>query len=126
MGAKKQLEKELALDWALRVQELLRTNGWKVFLTRTTDTNVALTARIAAADLVNADLFVSLHFNSGYPNLTHSGIETYCLTPTGLPSSLTRNFEDNPRMIFPNNFFDRENVQYAFRLHRELIRTTAK
>ena len=123
-GAQRQLEKELALDWALRVQALLRTNGWKVVLTRTTDTNVPLAARVVAADLANADLFVSLHFNSGHPNLTHAGIETYCLTPTGLPSSLTRNFEDNPRLVFPNNLFDRENLQFAFRLQRELVRAT--
>lgn len=123
-GAQRQLEKHLALDWALRLQELLRTNGWKVVLTRTTDTNVPLAARVTAADLVNADLFISLHFNSGHPNLTHAGIETYCLTPVGLPSTLTRNFEDNPRQIFPNNLFDRENVHYAFRLQRELIRAT--
>ena len=123
-GTKQQLEKSFTLDWALRVQAILRTNGWKVLLTRTTDLDVPLSARVAFADQANADLFVSLHFNSASPHQSPSGLETYCLTPVGSPSSLTRNFEDNQRLTFPNNSFDRENVQLAFRLHRELLNAT--
>src|ERR1017187_7320658 len=35
-------EKEFTLDWARRLGRLLATNGWQVFLTRTNDSDVAL------------------------------------------------------------------------------------
>lgn len=123
-GTKQQLEKNYALDWALRLAPLLQTNGWRVQLTRTTDLDLSVTNRVAFADRVGADLFVSLHFNGLNAQANHSGIQTFCLTPAGMPSAVTRGYEDNPRAEFPNNSFDRENLQYAFRIHRELLATT--
>ena len=123
-GTKQQLEKNFALDWALRVKALLHDKGWAVFLTRTNDVDVALTNRVALADHVSADLFVSLHFNGLSAAASHSGVEVFCLTPVGMPSTVTRGFEDIVRMDFPNNAFDRENLQYAFRLQHELLAAT--
>ena len=60
---------------------LLTTNGWRVFLTRTNDTDLSLSNRIAFAEAHKAGLFVSLHFNSAAPNEQQAGLETYCLTP---------------------------------------------
>jgi N-acetylmuramoyl-L-alanine amidase len=114
-------EKELTLDWARRLEPLLATNGWKVFLTRTNDAEVSSAERVALAERCKADLFVSLHFNSAFPVQTPAGLETYCLTPAGMPSSLTRGYEDDPIRIFPNNAFDGQNLQYAARLHRALL-----
>src|SRR5262245_22756030 len=118
------LEKDFTLDWALRLRSLLMAKGWRVFLTRTNDTDMSLAARVVFADHVHADLFLSLHFNSAFPSIGNAGIETYCLTPAGLPSNLVRNFEDNPSQVYANNAFDKQNVQYAHRLHRELLKVT--
>ena len=114
-------EKEFTLDWALRIQRLLATNGWRVYLTRTNDLDIALSSRVALAERVQADLFVSLHFNSAAATDEPAGIETYCMTPVGMPSSVTRDFEDDPALVFPNNAFDTQNFQYAIRLHRALV-----
>ena len=114
-------EKDYTLDWAQRLERLLATNGWKVVMTRTTDIDLGLGERVAIADQANADVFVSLHFNSGSANRDMAGIETYCLTPTGMPSHLTRNYDDDLRQVFPNNAFDEQNVQAAVRLHRALL-----
>jgi len=114
-------EKEFTLDWALRVAELLEARGWIVFLTRTNDMEVPLAERVAFAEQHGADLFVSLHFNSSYPRREEAGLETYCLTPTGMPSNLTRGYDDDPSQVFPNNAFDAQNFQYALRLHRALL-----
>lgn len=114
-------EKDFALDWASRLAGLLSTNGWQVFLTRTDDVDVPLSNRVAFAEQHKADLFLSLHFNSAAPNQQQTGLETYCLTPTGMPSTLTRGYEDDASLIFPNNAYDVENWQYAFRLHRALL-----
>lgn len=114
-------EKYYALDWARRLAPLLEARGWRVVLTRTNDADLTLTERIAVADRVGADLFLSLHFNSGGPNQDLAGLETYCLTPTGLPSNLVREYEDDPRESHPNNLYDEQNVQLASRLHRSLL-----
>lgn len=115
-------EKEFTLDWARRLAPLLETNGWRVFLTRTKDEDVSLPDRVAFAERRRADLFLSLHFNSsGNGADDQAGLETYCLTPAGMPSSLTRGYGDDPDQVFPNNAYDTENLQYAIRLHRSLL-----
>ncbi|HZR19828.1 MAG TPA: N-acetylmuramoyl-L-alanine amidase [Verrucomicrobiae bacterium] len=114
-------EKEFTLDWALRLQALLLAGHHKAFLTRSNDTDLALSNRVAFATQHKADLFISLHFNSAAPNENEAGLETYCLTPTGMPSSLTRGFPDEIRQTFPNNAFDPENLLLAARVHRALL-----
>ena len=123
-GAHNQLEKNFALDWALRTERLLTNAGWKVFLTRRGDVDLPLAERISFADRVHADLFISLHFNSAWPQTQPSGIETFCLTPGGMPSTLARGFADDERAIFPNNAFDAANLAWAFRIHRSLVAQT--
>src|SRR5258708_4903448 len=114
-------EKEFTLDWAMRLAGLLSSNGWQVFLTRTNDHDLALSNRVSFASRQRASLFVSLHFNSSAPDTTQSGMETYCLTPAGMPSTLTRGFDDDPSLVFPNNAFDLQNLSLAFRVHRALL-----
>jgi N-acetylmuramoyl-L-alanine amidase len=114
-------EKYYALDWTRRLAPLLEARGWKVVLTRSNDTDISLTDRVAVADRVGADLFLSLHFNSAGSNRELAGLETYCLTPTGLPSNLLREYDDDPRESHPNNSYDEKNVQLASRLHRSIL-----
>ena len=118
-------EKEFTLDWAKRLAPLLETNGWQVFLTRTSDVDVALSNRVAFAEAHHADLFISLHFNST-PDLDKKpvGLETFCLTPTGMPSTLTRGWPDIWSQVFPNNAYDAQNLQLAVRVHSALLRAT--
>ena len=123
-SARNDLEKTYALDWALRAERLLTNAGWNVFLTRRADVDVSLAERVAFADRVRADLFISLHFNSTFPQTQPSGIETYCLTPAGMPSTLVRGYADDERAVFPNNAFDASNMQWAFRIHRSLLAQT--
>ena len=115
-------EKEFTLDWAKRLAPLLEQNGWQVFLTRTNDVDVSLPDRVAFAEMYHADLFLSLHFNSAGEGREQAGLESYCLTPTGLPSSLTRGYDDDLRQVFPNNAYDADNLRYAVRLQRSLLR----
>jgi N-acetylmuramoyl-L-alanine amidase len=116
------LEKELLLDWARRLSPLLEEKGWRVCLTRANDADVSLADRVAFAERQHADFFLSLHFNSsGVGGHEQAGLETYCLTPAGMPSSLTRGFGDDMTQTFPNNAYDEQNLQYALRLHRALL-----
>jgi len=115
------LEKHYTLDWARRLAPLLATNGWTVQLTRTNDSELTLKERVEFAETVNADLFISLHFNASGGGTHQAGLETYCLTPKGMPSNLTRGFEDDSTIEYPNNTFDAENLQLAVGLHRTLL-----
>jgi len=114
-------EKEYTLDLARRLQALLLARGWTALLTRSNDSTVHLADRVAFAEQHHASLFVSLHFNSAFPDRQQSGLETYCLTPSGMPSSLTRGFSDNPSLVYPNNRYDDWNLQLAVTLHRALL-----
>jgi N-acetylmuramoyl-L-alanine amidase len=118
-------EKEFTLDWAKRLKPLLETNGWKVFLTRTSDVYVTNAERVVFAEALHADLFISLHFNStSERDKKTGGLETYCITPTGMPSTLTRGFADPWTENLPNNTFDAQNLQLAFRVHSAVLHTT--
>jgi N-acetylmuramoyl-L-alanine amidase len=114
-------EKEFTLDWAKRLKPLLETNGWQVFLTRTSDVYVTNADRVVFAEARHADLFISLHFNStANRNEKTGGIETYCITPTGMPSTLTRGFADPWFENLPNNNFDAQNLQLAVHVQNAL------
>jgi N-acetylmuramoyl-L-alanine amidase len=119
-------EREFTLDWARRLGVLLARTGWKVLLTRSNDIHLSLSDRVALAEENNAALFLSLHFNSAAPNERHAGLETYCLTPTGMASSVTRNYDDDAALVFPNNAFDAQNVQLAACVHRALLQVNGR
>jgi N-acetylmuramoyl-L-alanine amidase len=123
-GGKRLREKDYTLDWARRVQRLLVADGWNVILTRSTDTEISLAERVAIAQRNRADLFLSLHFNSATRNMGTSGMESFCLTPTGMPSNLVRGYRDDPSEVYPNNRFDEQNLQWAARIQRSLLRVT--
>ena len=57
-------EKELALDTARRVESLLTDRGYQVIMTRSRDEYIQLANRAKIANNANADIFLSIHFNS--------------------------------------------------------------
>jgi N-acetylmuramoyl-L-alanine amidase len=120
------MEKEFTLDWARRLVPLLVSNGWTVFLTRTSDVDISLSNRVAFAEAHHANVFISLHFNSAAPDKTESGLETYCLTPQGMASTLTRGNPDFWSEWYPNNAYDEENFQLAIRLHTAVLRASGE
>ena len=70
-------EKDVVLDVALRVKEILsKEPGIEVILTRDKDVFIPLPERTLRALQANADLFVSIHANAS-PNRAARGIETY-------------------------------------------------
>jgi N-acetylmuramoyl-L-alanine amidase len=73
------IEKQVTLDITLKVGELIKKNmpDVKVIYTRNTDKFVELHDRASIANKNKADLFISIHANSG-PSGMH-GTETYCM-----------------------------------------------
>ena len=121
-------EKDLTLDWALRIEKLLEGTSWKVVLTRREDRELSLMERVAIADRANADIFISLHFNSleKTSGRDESGIETFCLTPAGVPSNVTRGFDDDVTRYFPNNAFDSANILLASRIQESIVKASGR
>jgi N-acetylmuramoyl-L-alanine amidase len=83
------VEKDVALDIALRLRNLLVARGWQVNLTRDRDTDVyapnasdvaELQARVDVANFAGARLFVSVHVNSSTSS-TPNGTTSYYYKP---------------------------------------------
>jgi N-acetylmuramoyl-L-alanine amidase len=69
-------EKDVNLDIALRLAQLLRGRGIEVVLTRTTDVFVPLEERSHIANREQPDLFVSIHSDAS-PRASTAGATTY-------------------------------------------------
>jgi N-acetylmuramoyl-L-alanine amidase len=78
------VEKQVTLDIAHRLGGLLRGAGFVVTLTRQSDDTVSLQQRVASANAVGGDVFISIHVNS-IPVAIRRGVETYYLGPTSDP-----------------------------------------
>ncbi|NLW91147.1 MAG: SH3 domain-containing protein [Syntrophomonadaceae bacterium] len=77
-------EKDVNLDIALKVGDLLKQKGIQVEYTRTSDSYLDLEPRAAMANRLNAGMFVSIHNNANADN-TKQGTETYYYAPMEVP-----------------------------------------
>lgn len=124
-------EKTYTLDVAQRLTRVLGKQGYRVLLTRTTDTRLKptqaddLEARAEKANRAGADLFISLHFNSLPDNSTVRGVETYALTPAGQRSTATVKPTAGDRVAYPGNRHDHWNMVLSSFLHRRLVQQLA-
>ena len=76
LGSSKYHEKYLNLTTSQFLRGFLKQLGYRVILTRTDDTFIALDQRADFANKKNADLFVSIHYNSA-PSREADGIEIF-------------------------------------------------
>jgi N-acetylmuramoyl-L-alanine amidase len=117
-------EKTLTLDVARRVRRLLEADGFKVVLTRDTDTFIALPQRAAASNLVQADAFVSIHFNALPQDARTSGVEVYTFPPRGQRSTNSWSpgaKEDAEHHASPVHRVDGWSALLAHTLHGRLV-----
>lgn len=120
IGAMGTEEKDMTLLIAQGVADLLKQAGHNVRMTRSEDVALSLSNRTAMARAVEADLFVSIHFNVA-ANPDASGIETFVLTAGGHGSTSDRNNGPFP----PNNTanqYDGANQLLGYHIQRGLIR----
>ncbi|MFZ7103479.1 MAG: N-acetylmuramoyl-L-alanine amidase [Peptococcaceae bacterium] len=75
-------ERDVNLEVALQVQQLLSQQGARVIMTHTTSsTYLSLAGRADIANSSNADIFVSIHANSNH-NSAYSGTSVYYYAPS--------------------------------------------
>ncbi len=77
-------EKDMTLDVALRLRNVLSASGYRVAMTRSTDVFVPLGERVAIANSYRNAVFVCIHFNATGRSGA-SGIETYFYSRDSLP-----------------------------------------
>lgn len=73
-------EKVIALDTAKRLAKVLRSKGFRVIETRTSDVFVPLGARTAVSNRMGNSIFVSVHYNWA-PRRGARGIEIFYFSP---------------------------------------------
>lgn len=109
-----QKEKDLVLDVALRIGEILRDAGVEVAFSRTNDTFVSLSDRSTLAAEADAALFVSVHANTTGGNVAQ-GIETFTLSFA--ESDSTAGDTRITMKEWPGNAFDAESSVLGYLVH---------
>ena len=114
-------EKKYTLLLAQELRDQLKKAGFTVFLTRTKDVYVDLAARPEFARQHSADLFISLHWNSATTGRESvEGVQTYCVTPAGAPSSneSTDATDTSPQ---PGNRNNDKSLFLAYELQKSIV-----
>ena len=104
-------EKDVILPISKQIMEILKKQGVQVVITRDSDYFVDLAPRVAIAERVDADLFVSIHANSMPANRSDiSGLETYYFSSgerlaRTIHSSVLRNINIRDRGVRKARFY---------------------
>ena len=109
-------EKDLTLKTAKLLAEKLKRLGYTVYLTRTQDIDLTLEQRSKFANQKNADLFLSLHYNSAMSEQAQ-GIETFAYSFHGHPSTDGNRKNDKLANIHK---FDGANTYLAWWIQKKL------
>lgn len=115
-------EKTAVLGVAKKLGEILKSRGYKVYFTRSTDVFINLRTRTKFANDKMADLFVSIHANAA-PNAAKAksmhGIETFFLSPARSERSKNAAALENKSDIEEMNYFSQQTFLNV--LNREKI-----
>lgn len=117
------VEKNYALDLALRLRDELRQRGLRTVMTRQADVRLSKHLRGELASAVPGSIFVSLHFNAN-PSRSVHGIETYAMTPVGQRSSNDSQPGLEARLGFHGNLRENASLALAAAVHSQLLSRT--
>lgn len=84
VGYNQYREKEIVFEIAKELEKVLKSRGYKVYMTRDRDAFIKLSDRTKFANEKNADIFVSIHANAVANGSSKevNGIECYFLSPS--------------------------------------------
>lgn len=112
-------EKTYTLLLAKALKQELTASGFKVVMTRETDTFIDLEPQAEIARKAKADIFITVHYNA-VADVNPKGIETFALTPAGAVA--TNGGTPSPRS--PGNKYDECNMLLAQQVHKAMLRKT--
>lgn len=116
-------EKQIVLELAKDVRDILKRYNLDARLTRWQDVNLELDERCQYAAKVKADLFVSLHLNAA-ENDDSSGVETHILPPAGCPITASSKVNGRDIPAYPGNQHDGANMVLGYILQKSLLKYT--
>ncbi|MBT8036344.1 MAG: N-acetylmuramoyl-L-alanine amidase [Verrucomicrobiae bacterium] len=111
-------EKEYALKMARLVRDKLQAKGYRVVMTRDSDVFISLSNRVRIANKYPGAVFVSIHFNSG--NARANGIETFTISPVGVPH-MGRGVKARDFNMVPGNIMDSASIALATAVHSRAL-----
>lgn len=113
-------EKNFNLDLARRVRDRLLKRGFRVLMTRNRDAFVPLEERARIANREKDAIFVSIHFNAS-DNRAAKGIEVFCTTPRGAPSTGYERLRSRDMANEKGNISDMESFALANAVHHAMV-----
>jgi N-acetylmuramoyl-L-alanine amidase len=113
-------EKSFTLDVALAARKELIRAGYRVEMTRATDTAVSLEERVSIANRFPRAVFVSIHFNSSAGG---AGVESFALAPEGVTSNLSSEHHVSAADVarHPGNAMDGQNIALTASIHATVL-----
>ena len=116
-----QVEKNYSLDMVMLIGSQLQKAGVRVVLTRNDDTYVGLQERAAIASGQKNSIFVSIHFNSTNGGRSANGLEIYCVTPRGAPSTAYEQLSDRDMVGEDGNEHDLHSFALANTVYHSIL-----
>ena len=113
-------EKTFTLDVALAARTQLIRAGYRVEMTRATDTAISLEDRVSFANRFPRAVFVSIHFNSSSGG---SGVESYALAPEGVTSNMSSEHHVSAADVarHAGNAQDERNIALTASIHATVL-----
>ena len=112
-------EKKYTLLLAKALKQELQASGFKVVMTRETDTFIDLEPQAAIAGRAKANLFITVHYNA-VDDVDPKGIETFALTPAGAISTNG----GTPSAKSDGNKNDGFNMLLACQVHKSILQNS--
>lgn len=110
VGYRKYREKIITLKISKYLKDILKSRGYKVYMTRDNDKFIKLSKRTAYANKRSADLFISIHANA-VPKKSASkaqGIECYFLSPSRSKRAEGVAAKENSADLSEMNFYGKQ------------------
>ena len=113
-------EKSFTLDVALAARTQLLRAGYRVEMTRATDTAVSLEERVTIANRFPHAVFVSIHFNSSHGG---AGVESFALAPEGVTSNMSSEHHVSAADVarHAGNAQDERNIALTASIHATVL-----
>ena len=119
VGYKKYREKVVAMQIADELKSILKSRGFRVYMTRSSDQFVNLRDRTSYANKRNADLFISIHANAiGGKNANKVyGIECYYLDKSRSSRAKKVAAQENSAGMSEMDFYGKESFLHTLSSH---------
>jgi len=119
VGYKKYREKIVVYQIAQELKNILKSRGFKVYMTRDRDKFVKLSKRTKYANKKNADIFVSIHANAVAKKNAHKvhGIECYFLSNSRSERAKKVAAKENSADMSDMNFYGKQSFLNTLNSH---------